>query len=130
MPGLVQRADDATFRKEIGGFLDVDAYLRFLAVTAFVANADSFFVLGHNYYLYLHPKTNRLHFIPWDLDRAFANLPILGSNSRQMNLSLTHPYAGTHRLTERLLAVPGIGERYQKLLKELSATAFEKNIVQ
>ena len=77
---LVHKADDATFRKEIGSYLDVDDYLRFLAATAFVANADSFFVLGHNYYLYLHPKTGRLHFIPWDLDRAFANFPILGSN--------------------------------------------------
>ena len=70
---LVHKADDATFRKEIGSYLDIDSYLRFLAATAFVANSDSFFVLGHNYYLYLHPKTNKLHFIPWDLDRAFAN---------------------------------------------------------
>ena len=83
-------------------------------------------MLGHNYYLYLHPTTNRLHFIPWDLDRAFANFPILGSNRQQMDLSFTHPYAGTHRLTERLLAVPGGGERYQKLVKELAATCFEK----
>lgn len=123
---LVQKADDATFRKEVESYLDVDNYLRFLAVTSFIANPDSFFVLGHNYYLYLHPKTNRLVFIPWDLDRAFANFPILGSNNQQMNLSLARPYPGTHRLTERLLAAPGVGERYQKLLKELSATAFDK----
>ncbi|HEX4588919.1 MAG TPA: CotH kinase family protein, partial [Gemmataceae bacterium] len=123
---LVQKADDATFAKEIGSYLDVDGYLRFLAVTAFLANTDSFFVLGHNYYVYLNPKTNKLHFIPWDLDRAFANFPILGSNSQQMNLSLVHPYAGTHRLTERLLAVPGVGEQYQKLVRELAATCFDK----
>jgi spore coat protein CotH len=123
---LVHKADDATFAKEIESYLDADAYLRFMAATAFVANTDSFFVLGHNYCLYLHPKTNKLHFVPWDLDRAFSNLPILGSNNQQMNLSLTHPYGGTHRLTDRLLAVPGVAERYQKLLKELSATAFEK----
>ncbi len=123
---LVHRADDATFGREIESYLDVDGYLRYLAATAFVVNSDSFFALGHNYYFYLHPKTNQLHFIPWDLDRAFSNFPIFGSNSQQMNLSLSRPYAGKHRLTERLLALPGVGERYQKLWKELSATAFEK----
>ena len=35
-------------------------------------------LLGHNYYLYLHPTTNKLHFIPWDLDRAFANFGSCG----------------------------------------------------
>jgi Ca2+-binding EF-hand superfamily protein len=124
---LVQKADDDAFRKEIGSYLDVEAYLRFLAATAFVSNSDSFFVLGHNYYLYLHPATGRLHFFPWDLDRAFANFPILGSNNQQMNLSFRHPYAGKHRLTERLLAIPGMAERYQQLLKELAAQAFDRD---
>ncbi|MDY3561374.1 CotH kinase family protein [Gemmata sp. JC673] len=122
---LVHKGDDATFKKEIGTYLDVDNYLRFLAATAFVANGDSLF-FGHNFCLYLNPKTNKLYLIPWDLDRAFANFPILGSNSQQMNLSLTHPYPGTHRLTDRLLAVPEISDHYQKLLKELAATAFSK----
>ena len=126
---LVQKGDDATFQKEIGSYLDVDNYLRFLAATAFVANGDSFFALGHNYCLYLHPKTNKLHFIPWDLDRAFANFPILGSNSQQANLNLAHPYPGTHRLTERLLAIPGAAAQYQKLIKELSGTAFARERV-
>jgi spore coat protein H len=124
---LVDKAGDDEFQKEIESYLDVDAYLRFLAVTAFVANSDSFFVLGHNYYLYLHPTTGKFHFIPWDLDRAFANFFILGSNEQQMNLSFTHPYGGEHRLTDRLLAMPGVAEKYQKLLKDLAAKCFEKD---
>lgn len=122
---LVQKADDATFRKEIGSYLDIDGYLRFLAATAFVANSDAFFTLGHNYHLYLHPTTGRLHIFPWDLDRAYANFMILGSAGQQMDLSMVHPYGGTHRLTERLLAAPGVAEQYQKLLKELSAKCFD-----
>lgn len=124
---LVHKADDATFRTEIASYLDVAAYLRFLAVTAFIANADSFFVLGHNYYLYLHPTTGRLHFIPWDLDRAFANHPILGTNDQKLDLSITRPYAGTHRLTERVLAVPGVRDQYLALVKELSATCLARD---
>lgn len=124
---LVHKADDATFHKEIESYIDVNDYLRFLAATAFIVNTDSYFVLGHNFYLYLHPKTRKFHFIPWDLDRAFSNLPILGSNNQQMKLSMVHPYPGTHRLTERVLALPGVSDRYQKLLKELSASTFEKD---
>ena len=123
---LVHRGDDATFRKEVGDYLDVDGYLRFLAVTAFVANTDSIFVGGHNYYLYLHPKTNKLHVLPWDLDRAFANFPFLGTNAQQMTLSFTRPYAGSHRFTERLLATPGMADKYKALLKELAGTVFAK----
>ena len=126
---LVAKGDDAAFARDIGSFLDADQYLRYLATTSYIANSDSFFGLGHNFYLYLHPKTNKLHFFPWDVDRAFANLPIFGSNSRQMDLSFTRPYAGAHRLTERILALPGMIERYQKLLKELSTTAFAKDRV-
>jgi spore coat protein H len=126
---LVAKGDDAAFAREIGSFLDTDEYLRYLATTSYIANSDSFFGLGHNFYLYLHPKTNKLHFFPWDVDRAFANLPIFGSNNRQMDLSFTRPYAGAHRLTERVLALPGMGERYQKILKELSSTAFARDRV-
>src|SRR5205814_1991191 len=41
---LVHRADDDTFKKEIGSYLDIDEFLRFTAVNALVANLDSFFV--------------------------------------------------------------------------------------
>lgn len=124
---LVQSADDATFRDQIAGYLNVDGFLRFLAATAYVSNSDSFFALGHNYYLYLHPKTGQLHFMPWDLDRAFANFPIFGTNSQQMDLSLVQPYPGKHRLTDRILAIPEHRENYQRLLSDLSKTAFEKD---
>jgi spore coat protein H len=121
---LIHDAEDDEFEQEIRGFLDVDAYLRFLAVTAYLANSDSFFVLGHNYNLYLHPTTQQFHFIPWDLDRAFANFFILGSYEQQMDLSMTHPYPGTHRLTERLLAIEDVQDRYQVILRELAAECF------
>lgn len=124
---LIVKADDATFRQQIGSIIDVEGFLRYLATTAYIANPDSFFSLGHNFYVYLHSKSNKFHFFPWDLDRAFSNLPVLGSNTQQMNLSLVHPYAGTHRLTERLLAMPEVSQRYQQLLKELAGTAFAKD---
>jgi spore coat protein CotH len=123
---LVNRADDEQFRKEVASFLDVDEFLRFVAVNALVSNMDSMFMMGHNYYIYLNPETNKFVFIPWDLDLSLAGFPMMGAPDQQMNLSLTHPHAGDNKLIDRLLAQKDVNEGYQKLLRELSRTCFAK----
>lgn len=123
---LVNKADDDQFRKEIDSYLDVDEFLRFIAVNALLSNLDSFLSVGHNYYLYLNPETNKFVFIPWDMDLSFAGFPMGGSPDQQTDLSLMHPHSGTNKLIDRLLAVPEVKEKYQKLLKELSSTCFTK----
>lgn len=115
---LVNLADEAAFRKQIADFLDVDAFLRFAAANSMIVNIDSFFGLGHNYYLYLHPKTNRFHFIPWDLDLAFGNF-MLGT-ADQTEWTIAAPYLGKNRLTERLLAMKEHQETYRGHLKALA----------
>jgi spore coat protein CotH/Ca2+-binding EF-hand superfamily protein len=123
---LVNNADDVQFPKEIGSYLDVEEFLRFVAATALVVNLDNMFVIGHNYFLYLNPKTNKFVFIPWDMDLSLAGFPMAGSPEQQVDLSLTHPHPGENKLLDRLLAVKEISNRYQELLKEISADAFGK----
>jgi spore coat protein H len=64
--------------------------------------------------------------VPWDLDRAFANFFMFGSPEQQMDLSLRHPYGGKHRLTERLLSMPEMSDRYDALPKSLAEDCFAK----
>jgi len=123
---LVNAADDTTFNKEIAKYLDVDQFLRYMAVTAMISNMDSFFSLGHNYYMYLNPKTNKFVFMPWDLDLALAGFPFIFSPEVQIDLSLSHPYAGECKLADRLLAIKEVSEAYQKVLKEIAKTCFTK----
>jgi putative membrane-bound dehydrogenase-like protein len=123
---LVNQAGDAQFAKEIDSYLDVDEFLRFAAANALVSNLESFLALGSNYYLYLHEGSNKFVFIPGDLELSFANFAFMGSADQQMDLSLSHPYPGENKLADRLLAIKGIKERYEKLLKELSSTCFTK----
>jgi spore coat protein H len=123
---LIDKGDDERFRKEIGNYVEVDAFLRYLAVTALLVNLDSFFTGGHNSYVYLNPETNKFVFIPWDLDLAFGGFFMLGSPDQQAETSLTHPYSGEHKLVDRMLAIKDVKEKYQKLLKELSAGSFSK----
>jgi putative membrane-bound dehydrogenase-like protein len=123
---LVNQAGDEQFRKEIDSYLDVDGFLRFLAANALASNLESFFALGHNYHLYLHPGTNKFVFLPGDLEFSLANFLLMGSADQLMDLSLTHPYPGENKLVDRLLAIKEVKEKYHKLLEDLSATCFTK----
>ena len=115
------------FRKEIASYLDVDRFLRFMAVQAMIANADGFFTLGYNYSLFLDPQTNRFVFIPGDQELSFANFAMMGSADQLMDMSLARPYGGENRLADRLLAIKEVREAHQKILKELSTTVFRKD---
>lgn len=122
---LVNNADDATFRKEIGDHLDVDAFLRFLAASTFLSHYDSFIGLGHNYVIYLDPATNKFVFMPWDLDHAFGAFFPFGQPAQLADASVLHPHAGENKLIDRLLAVPEVKAAYLDLFKKLGATAFD-----
>jgi len=125
---LVNKSEDEQFRKEIGTYLDVDEFLRFTAANALVAHLDSFshFEYGHNYYLYLNSETNKFVYMPWDLDLSLAGFPMGANPDQQLDLSVTQPYAGEHKLIERLLAVQDVKARYHQILNELTATCFSK----
>jgi putative membrane-bound dehydrogenase-like protein len=124
---LVQRDDDGRFKMEIAAYLDVDRFLRFMAVQALIANADGFFTLGYNYYLYLDPTSNRFVFIPGDQELAFANFLMMGTADQLMDMSLAHPYGGENRLADRLMAITEVRDAYRKILAEISSTVFRKD---
>jgi spore coat protein CotH len=124
---LIHKADDEQFARQIGSYLDVDEFLRFVAVNALLVNFDSFLSLGHNFFLYLNPDTNKFLYIPWDLDLSFGGFPMMGGTpAQQQDLSLMHPHMGENRLIDRLLAIKEVREKYQKVLKELSDGCFSR----
>ena len=125
---LVNQGTDADFNKQIATYLDVDAFLKYMAATAIVSNLDSFFTLGHNYCLYLHPQTNKFHFIPWDVDLAMGNFAFMGTADQQMDLSLTKPYPQS-RLADRVMANKEFADKYQQILKEIVPLCFNKEKV-
>ncbi|MCX6902868.1 MAG: CotH kinase family protein [Verrucomicrobia bacterium] len=123
---LIERADTAEFKRSIGDYLDLDKFLRYLAVTAMTVNLDSPLAMGQNFFMYLPAKTNKVVFLPWDLDLTFAAWPFGGSAEQQMNFSLLHPHQGQHRLIERLLADKEIRARYLGIIKELAVASFSE----
>ena len=123
---LINSASDEEFAKQIGLFIDEEAFLRYMAANALTSNLESFLALGHNYTLYLDPKTNKFHFIPGDLEFSLANLLLFGSPEELMELSLMRPYPGENKLPDRLLRDKAREAQYRALLKELASTVFSR----
>jgi spore coat protein CotH len=121
---LVNKADEAVFRKDIGAYLEVDAFVRYLAATTLLSSMDGFIGMGHNYYLYLSPVSGRFSFLPWDLDLAFGAFPMFGTPEQLADLSIDHPHLGENKLIDRLLAMPEVKKAYHEQLRKLAAEVF------
>ena len=117
--GLVSQPDVVLFREKIGTYLDVDQFLRFVAVNLFIVNGDSYITGNHNYYLYLDPKDDKFRFIPWDEDLSMA-----GQRGLNVSQDILRPNAGNNALIYWLLDDPAVAERYRAIVKELAASVF------
>lgn len=84
--------------------LDVENYLRYLAVSVLIHNWDGYF---NNFRLHREPRLGKFQFVPWDMDHILTLHPSR-SNIR-----------GANRLSERLLANPTYRARYRDILKTL-----------
>jgi spore coat protein H len=118
--GLISQTDAALFREKIGTYLDVDQFLRFIAVNVFIGNNDSYLQGNHNYYLYLDPKDDKFRFIPWDQDLAM----------RGGGADIMRPNAPNNPLIYWLLDDPKVLERYREIVKELAATVFTPAVLE
>lgn len=122
---LVHQPDLKAFREKIGQYLDIDNFLRFIAVNALLMNMDSFLGGNHNYYLYLDPRDDKIRFIPWDMDRSFGGLGGRGGGG-SYGLSLRTPFTSDNPLIYWLLDDPAVLARYREIVKEITATIFNE----
>lgn len=126
---LIHKSDDATFERRIGEYLDIDGFLRFLAANVLMSNMDSFLSTGHNFYMYVHPQTLKIHFIPWDLNLSLGTFDWVGPVSEQADLDLLQPTVLDNRLTERVLAIPKYRRAYLDIVKRMTETSFSPAFV-
>ena len=123
---LINQASADQFRTEIGTFLDVDQFLKFMAANAVLVNLDSFFGSGANYFLVLNPKTETFEFVPDSLESSIANSMFVGQPDDLVELSIAHPYAGNCVLAERVLAIDGMKAKYEQIVRELIGSTCSK----
>ncbi len=121
---LVTKADDAEFAAKIGDYVDLEAAARYFAVTTWLVDLDGLYGPGQNFYLYLHPKTNRFLLIPWDQDHSFGQFGMKGTQEDREGLSIHKPWEDRRRFLERLFGVKAFKDQYLARLDEFSKTIF------
>jgi hypothetical protein len=120
---FVSRATDRDFVARIGNYVDVEAFARYMAVLVWLSNPDSILERGQNYYVYLHPQTGRLHFMPWDQDHSFGTFH--RTSLAPYETSNIHvPWVRGVRFLERMNTVPAYRTAYLARMREFSSTLF------
>jgi spore coat protein H len=118
---LLTLADDAEFAKKLPEFLDLDNFARYMALTTWLVDMDGILGVGQNYYVYLHPKTQKFMFLPWDQDQTFGQFP-RGSTAEQRENLTIHKSWGESRFLERVFKVEEFKKLYLAKLQEFNDT--------
>lgn len=121
---LLTHANDADFAAKAGEFIHIDAFARFFACEVLLANYDGMLSTGQNFLFYLDPRTRQFGFIPWDLDQAWGEFPLIGTAESRERADIWHPWAGRNRFLERMMQVEPVREAYRRELKRLLDTQF------
>ncbi|HSC29982.1 MAG TPA: CotH kinase family protein [Vicinamibacterales bacterium] len=107
---------DAVWRERVERYVNLEAFVSYVAIEAFIAEYDG--ILGwmgmNNFYLY-RPSDNAVHrFIPWDKDLAFEYIdyPIFER-------------AGDNPLTRGALAFPDLRALYLDVLAQCARIALQ-----
>jgi spore coat protein CotH len=112
----VNGGDEVTWRARVDGYLDLEAFVRHVAVENFLAEPDG--LLGYagmtNFYLYRPIGTTRHRLIPWDKDLALSQIdyPILAR-------------AGENAIFRRAMSYSDLRDLYLQVLEECVQASVE-----
>jgi spore coat protein CotH len=121
---LIHESEDDAFEERVEDYLDVDQFLRFVAVNVLLTNLDSFLGGSQNHYIYLEPESNKFQFFPWDMDLSFGVFPFNGTPETRRKMSIDHPAGKGHTLIERVLKIPRHKQTYHDYLDTYLDTIF------
>ncbi|EYF05494.1 CotH kinase family protein [Chondromyces apiculatus] len=122
------RTDAAAWRAGLEARLDVEGFLRYLAVNTVIEDWDQYGRMSHNYYMYADPDRDaQLRWITWDHSYAFPTSGGSGGGMGGMNaLSLAlDEVTDQWPLIRYLLDDAVYVEMYRGLLQETVEDAYE-----
>ena len=70
-------ADDQVTEKVIAEHVDLDSFYRFWVTEGLLGFWDGYSGNNNNFFVYLNPETDKLHFLPWGADALFTKFSML-----------------------------------------------------
>lgn len=71
---FVTESTDEEFENELPNWLDIESFVRLLALDDMLGNQDSFGGMGSNYYLYYDKNTKQFTMLSWDMNMAMGSM--------------------------------------------------------
>ena len=107
------------WKKSLEKTLNVDVFLKWLAVNNTVQNWDTYGKMTHNYYLYNNPLDSLFYWIPWDNNEALQS----GKQGGTLSISCSEVNSNWP-LIRYLLDEPEYLEKYKTYLAQVISSAF------
>ncbi len=113
------------FKEHYNDIIDIDMFLRYLAISFLVGNSDDIRYNFNNYYLYFDVYTSKVTFIPFDLDNTLGfgksydlSGAFMTDYSIYFNLDEPSP------LIDNIFAIPELVSKYTDYIEEFINTLF------
>lgn len=100
--------------------MDVDLFLRYLAVDVMIGSWDDYWVNANNYYFYFD-SNHKFYFIPYDFDNTLGTSHGLMDNPGTHNPLYWGSREGDRLLVRKVLSVKEYEDKYKAYLKQLAA---------
>ncbi len=121
---FVANSPEDAFSAGLAEHFDLEEVARFFACETLLSNYDGIYTTGQNFLMYLHPRSNRLGFIPWDLDHSWGEAQFISNTHQREHSDIWQPWVGKNRFLERLFSSPPFRAAYRQALEGLLATQF------
>ena len=113
--------NDFQFEKELWKHIDEESFFKFWALEGLVSFWDGYSGNRNNFFVYLNPETDKLHFMPWGTDCAFQKYSPLGVDRRSPRSVRT-----VGIICHRLYQLPAVRKKYAATMKSLLAKYWDE----
>jgi hypothetical protein len=119
----IHEANGPMAEQKINEVLNVDLFIKAMAIDAATGNWDNYGFNKNNFYLYQNPTTNTFDFIAYDTDNTFGVDWINIDWTTRSVINWIHP-TDPRPLAAKVLQVPVFSHRYYQFLDSISKFVF------